>query len=164
MRRFGNGTMEATRYDKAGRTILKTQSNSQGQILWGEGYIYGSDGKRTASVDAKARVTLFEYDKQGRLSAVYYPYTKEHEDLLKKQAQANGLSTNGQAASNHYLSTDQKTELSLRLNQLHYSLASSLTSMQLFIKEEYSYDKNGNCLAKINPFGKKLNYHQQMIL
>ena len=154
LRKFGNGTTIQTSYDQAGRTSLKCQKNSYGEILWGEAYIYGQDGKRTATVDNRARVTLYEYDSQGRLSAVYYPYTAEHEEALKEEAGMNGLSTNGSAAINRYLSTQEKAALSSRLNEMHYSLASSLTTMQLFIKEAYSYDKNGNRIAKTSPLGK----------
>ena len=153
LRKFGNGTVEQTSYDKAGRITLKFQKDSSGKILWGEGYIYGADGKRTATVDNNASVTLYEYDRSGRLSAVYYPYTNEYETLLKKEAQTNGLSVNEPAAINRYLSSDEKAALSLRLNELHYTLSSALTTMQVFIKETYSYDKNGNRIKKITPFG-----------
>lgn len=154
LRKFGNGTTVHTRYDQAGRTTLKYQKNSFGEILWGEGYVYGQDGKRTATVDTNARVTLYEYDRQGRLSAVYYPYTQEHEELLKKEAETNGLPVNGSAAMNKYLSADEKSMLASRLNEIQYTLAYSLTTMQLFIKEAYSYDKNGNRTAKTSPLGK----------
>ena len=162
LRKFGNGTKEQTCYDKAGRITLKCQKNSLGEILWGEGYIYGADGKRTATVDNKAFITLYEYDKLGRLSAVYYPYSKNHEELLKKEAQTNGLSVNGELAINRYLSTEEKTALTSRLNEMQYTLAYSLTAMQLFIKESYTYDKNGNRTAKQTSFGKiEYSYDQE---
>ena len=154
LRKFGNGTSEQTRYDKAGRITLKFQKNPQGELIWGEGYIYSSDGKRTATVDINGLVTLYEYDNQGRLSAIYYPYTKEHEAVIKNEAQTNGLSTSNFAAINRYLSADEKAALSSRLNEIQYSLGYSLTTMQLFIKEAYSYDKNGNRIAKETSFGK----------
>ena len=54
LRKFGNGTTEATLYDKAGRTIVKAQNSERGELLWAEGYLYGEDGKRTATVFAQA--------------------------------------------------------------------------------------------------------------
>lgn len=75
LRKFGNGTEEHTLYDKAGRVIVKTQKNDHGELLWGEGYVYGSDGKRTATVDNQGRVTFYEYNPKGQISTVYYPYT-----------------------------------------------------------------------------------------
>jgi hypothetical protein len=53
-RHFGNGTSEATLYDNAGRTIVKAQNSERGELLCGEGYLYGEDGKRTATVFAHA--------------------------------------------------------------------------------------------------------------
>ena len=70
MRKFGNGTEEATLYDKAGRVTVKMQKNERGKLLWGEGYVYGSDGKRTATVDNSGRVTLYEYNKKGQLETI----------------------------------------------------------------------------------------------
>ena len=154
LRKFGNGTTVQTRYDKAGRTTLKYQKNSYGEILWGEGYVYDESGKRTATVDTNAHVTLYEYDKLGRLSAVYYPYTKEQEELLKNEAVANGLSSNEPIATNRILSANEKSALAARLNEMQYTLAYSLTTMQLCIKETYNYDNNQNRISKTTPFGK----------
>ena len=70
LRKFGNGTEEATLYDKAGRVTVKMQKNERGELMWGEGYTYGSDGKRTATVDNSGRVTLYEYNKKGQLETI----------------------------------------------------------------------------------------------
>lgn len=67
MRKFGNGTEEQTLYDKAGRVTVKMQKSERGELLWGEGYVYGSDGKRTATVDNSGCVTLYEYNNKGQL-------------------------------------------------------------------------------------------------
>ena len=137
LKKLGNGTTEETRYDKAGRITLKYQKDSRNEFLWGQGYIYSSDGKQSATVDINGKVTLYEYDKQGRLSTVYYPYT----------------STSKEAGTNLFLSNNQKAELSSRLNEIHPTLANSLTTMQVFIKESYTYDKNGNRITKTTPSG-----------
>lgn len=77
-RQFGNGTHEDTVYDKAGRVIVKMHKGLRGELLWGEGYVYGEDGKHTSTVDNTGRVTFYEYNKKGQLETVYYPYTQEN--------------------------------------------------------------------------------------
>ena len=153
LRKFGNGTTEQTRYDKAGRVTLKYQKNSRGELIWGEGYVYDNNGKRSLTVTAGGLITLYEYDTQGRLSTVYYPYSKEHEDFIKNEAATNGLPSNTEAAINKYLSTSEKTATSLLLNEMQYTLANALSTMQLFIKEAYTYDKNGNRISKTTGLG-----------
>ena len=86
LRQFGNGTSEETLYDRAGRVSVKMQKNYRDELLWGEGYVYGADGKRTATVDNAGRVTFYEYNPKGQLAAVYYPYTPELETKLKTES------------------------------------------------------------------------------
>lgn len=157
LRIFGNGTVEETLYDKAGRVIVKTHKSEAGQILWGEGYVYGTDGKRTASVDNQGRVTLYEYNKCGQLEKVYYPYTEEQINNLKHEAQINGLAVNTDAGENRFLSASEKNSFIPLLNSMQYGLAYNLTNLQVFIKESYLYDGNGNRIAKSIPYG-TINY------
>jgi RHS repeat-associated protein len=152
-RTFGNGIYVQTVYDNAGRTILKIQKDNSGNLVWAQGYIYDSDGRICASVDNMARVTMYEYDSQGRVSCVYYPYTQEHEEKIKSLAKENGLDTNVSLATNKFLSTSQKDALGELLNQMQYTLARLLLTNQIFIKESYSYDKNGNLLRRTNALG-----------
>ena len=132
LRKFGNGTTETTLYDRAGRITAKSHKSERGEILWAEGYLYNDDGKRSATVTNMAQVTLYEYNDKGQLSAVYYPCTDN-----------NGI--------NRFLSSKEKAELSVRLNEINYTLATSLTTMQVFKKEIYTYDKNGNLISKQTP-------------
>ena len=154
LRKFGNGTSEQTLYDKAGRVTVKTQKNSRGDLLWGEGYVYGSDGKRTATVDNLGRITFYEYNKKGQLSAVYYPYTEEMIRNLKAEAETNGLSTTAEAGENRFITSTERAELVPLMNSMQYGLAYNLTSLQIFIKESYAYDRNGNRTTKTTPYGK----------
>ena len=154
LRKFGNGTSEQTLYDKAGRVTVKTQKNSRGELLWGEGYVYGSDGKRTATVDNLGRITFYEYNTKGQLSTVYYPYTQEMINTLKEEAEANGLTTTAEAVENRFITSTERAELVPLLNSMQYGLAYNLTSLQIFIKESYAYDRNGNRTSKTTPYGK----------
>ena len=94
LRKFGNGTSETTLYDRAGRVTVKAQNSARGELVWAEGYLYGSDGKCTATVDNKGAVTLYEYNSKGQLSTVYYPYTQEMINLLKSEAEENNRYNN----------------------------------------------------------------------
>ena len=154
LRKFGNGTLEQTLYDKAGRITVKTQKNARGELLWGEGYVYGSDGKRTATVDNLGRITFYEYNSKGQLSSVYYPYTQEMINTLKEEAETNGLSTTAEAGENRFITSTERAELVPLLNSMQYGLAYNLTSLQVFIKESYAYDRNGNRTSKTTPYGR----------
>ena len=154
MRKFGNGTSEQTLYDKAGRVTVRTQKNSRGDLLWGEGYVYGDDGKRTATVDNLGRITFYEYNSKGQLSSVYYPYTQEMINTLKEEAGTNGLATTAEAGENRFITSTERAEFVPLLNSMQYGLAYNLTNLQVFIKESYSYDKNGNRTSKTTPYGK----------
>ena len=153
LRKFGNGTREETQYDKAGRVTVKTQKNERGSIMWGEGYVYGSDGKRTATVDNMGRVTLYEYNKHGRLETVYFTPTDGLIKNLKEEAQENGLPEVSEIGTNKYLPTDIRAELVLRLNSMQYGFSSNLKNLYAFVKESYSYDGNGNRKTKTTPYG-----------
>ncbi|MBO4532671.1 MAG: RHS repeat-associated core domain-containing protein [Treponema sp.] len=154
LRKYANGTREETLYDRAGRVIVKVQKSERGELLWGEGYVYGEDGKRTATVDNAGRVTLYEYNKKGQLSVVYYPYTQEHLQKLTEEAETNGLPVTAQAGENKFLSSQIHSQLVPLLNSMQYGLASVLTNLQIFIKESYAYDGNGNRISKTTDFGK----------
>ncbi len=123
VRKFGNGTKEETLYDTAGRITVKLQKNERNELLWAEGYVYGDDGKRTATVDNKGFVTLYEYNKKGQIQNVYYPYSQEIINNLKKEAEENGLPTNTDISENRYLPAEIKSGLIPLLNSMQYGLA-----------------------------------------
>ena len=153
LRRFGNGTAEVTHYDKVGRVTVKMQKSDRNELLWGEGYAYGEDGKRIATVDNTGRVTLYEYNKKGQLETVYYPYTQELINNLKTEAEENGLAAVAEVGENRYLTYTEKASLVSLLNSMQYGLSYNLTNLQLFIKESYTYDRNGNRSTKTTGFG-----------
>ena len=157
LRKFGNGTEEKTLYDASQRVIAKVQKNTAGDILWCEGYVYGSDGKRSHCVNSEGLVTFYEYNSQGRLSSVYYPYSKGLAESLKEEAEENGLNTFEDLAENRFLKTSEEKSLSKVLSLIHPSLTGKLKANQLLIKESYEYDENGNRSSKRTAFG-KINY------
>ena len=153
LRKYGNGTKEETLYDTTGRVILKTLKSERNELLWGEGYVYGEDGKRIASVDNNARLTLYEYNAKGQLSSVFYPYSEELIQNQKNEAMLNGLFSNAEIGENRFLSSAEKSEVIPLLNSMQYGLAYKLTNLQIFIKESYSYDANGNRKSKTTSYG-----------
>ena len=153
LRKFGNETSETTLYDKADRVIVKAQKSVSGELLWAEGYLYGDDGKRTATVDNTGQVTLYEYNKKGQLQTVWYPYSQEMINLLQAEAQENGLTTLTELGENRFLPSDIKSGLAPVMNSMQYGFSYKLTNMQIFIKESYAYDKNGNRSSKTTNYG-----------
>ena len=154
LRKYGNGTKEESLYDKAGRIIVKMLKSEQNELFWGEGYVYSADGKRIATVDNNARLTLYEYNPRGQLSTVLYPYSDEMLQKQKSEAIENGLSINVEYGENRFLSSSEKEAVIPLLNSMQNGLAYKLTNLQVFIRENYSYDANGNRIAKITPYGK----------
>ena len=153
VKKFDNGTQEKTLYDKAGRVVVKLHKTERGQLLWGEGYVYGDDGKRIASVNNSGNVTLYQYNNKGQLESVCYPYSKELYEKQKAEAEANGLTVNAPVAENQYLNSAIKAKLIQLLNSMQYGLSYELTNLQAFMKDSFTYDKNGNRKNKITPFG-----------
>ena len=104
---FGNGVSQHTAYDKAGRVILITEKSGNNILLRGEGYVYDSLGRRSATVSHSGAVTRYEYNPAGQLAKVLYPESQELRDLQEQEARQHGLfwqeSVSG--LSNGHLST-----------------------------------------------------------
>ncbi len=165
LRLSGNGVKEETVYDRAGRVIIKTHKSARGELLWGEGYVYNADGKRSATVDYQGRVTLYEYNKVGQLAEVYYPYTDYMVENVKHEAELNRLSTKTNPGENRYLTSSEKSALVLLLEQMQPGLGYVLSNLQTFIKEKYTYDKNGNRKTKTTRLGTiEYNYDSENFL
>lgn len=150
-RTLNNGNVQYRYYDKAGRIVLLKTEIRNRELLFAEGYVYGADGKRSAKVTSAGEVTLYEYDSQGRLSTVWNPATKDMEKLLTEEAEENGLPTLKELKENKYLSGSIQNELSALVYRMNSP--ARITPMQLFIKEQYSYDGNGNRITKTTAHG-----------
>ena len=85
---FGNGVSQHTAYDKAGRVILITEKNGNNILLRGEGYVYDSLGRRSATVSHTGAVTRYEYNPAGQLAKVLYPESQELRDCTGRRESA----------------------------------------------------------------------------
>ena len=151
---FGNGVSQHTAYDKAGRVILITEKSSNNILLRGEGYVYDSLGRRSATVSHTGAVTRYEYNPAGQLAKVQYPDSPELRDLHEKEARQHGLhwleSVSG--LSNGHLSSGEYTELSRLLVRMRNG-SGFLPATQVFRVESYTYDANGNRATKTTAYG-----------
>lgn len=151
---FGNGVSQHTVYDKAGRVILITEKNGNNILLRGEGYVYDSLGRRSATVSHTGAVTRYEYNPAGQLAKVQYPESQELRDLQEKEARQHGLfwQEGVSGLSNGHLSTGEYTELS-RLFVRMRNGGGFLPTTQVFRTEMYTYDANGNRATKTTAYG-----------
>ena len=153
-RSFGNGVSQYTSYDKAGRIVLITEKNSGNILLWGEGYVYDTQGRRTATVNHNGAVTKYEYNSMGQLTKAYYPELPELKALQEQEAYRHGLHWQESVSglSNGHLSAGEYTELSKLLTQMRNG-SGFLPVTQLFRTEMYTYDANGNRATKTTAYG-----------
>jgi RHS repeat-associated protein len=152
---YGNGVRQETHYDQAGRVILIRETDSRNSLLRAEGYLYDDQGRRSHSIDDQGSVTKYEYDRQSRLSAVLYPWTKEKSEADRKEAEEAGLyftpdKGNGERYS---LNAAEQTALRDLLNNAGPMRGNVVSTSQLIWRESYTYDRNGNRAAKTMPWG-----------
>ncbi len=150
---YNNGIEEEIFYDRAGRKILIVQKSAMKEVLWAEGYVYGKNGKRIATVNEKGAVELYEYNKRGFISKVYYPYSQSMVEKLKVDAEENGFPAVVDCGENKFLTAELKNAIDILMNKIGYGWDSKVSNMQLFICESFKYDGNGNRVEKKNPFG-----------
>ena len=79
-------------------------------------------------------------------------------DKFKAEADENKLSVNEDMAENKFLDADTKGKLAAVLNYAGFGFGDRITTMQLFIKESYEYDKNGNRIKTVTKNG-TINYN-----
>ncbi|MBC6712402.1 RHS repeat domain-containing protein [Treponema sp. Marseille-Q3903] len=72
---------------------------------------------------------------------------------FKAEADENMLSVNEDMAENKFLDADTKGKLAAILNYAGFGFGDKITTMQLFIKESYEYDKNGNRIKTVTKNG-----------
>ena len=154
-RTYGNGIRQETQYDLAGRVVMIRELNSGSQLLRAEGYLYDNQGRRSHSVDEEGKVTKYEYDRQSRLSAVLYPWTKEKAESDRIESEEAGLyftPEKGSGERSNLTGTEQTTLRDL-LNKAAPMRGNALLSSQMIWRESYTYDRNGNRATKTTPWG-----------
>ncbi len=154
-RTFANGITQYTMYDEVGRVLLITEKNTPGEIIRAEGYVYNKQGQIQIKVDENAFVTKYEYDMQGRLAIVYYPFNEDKVTLDKNEGANAGLFFTSDMKQGEllYLSNEEVNALSMVLNMVGYARSNSLRSVQTVWKESYTYDENSNRLTKTTAWG-----------
>ncbi len=154
-RRFANGVVQKTRYDKASRAVSIAQYNRTGQLISGEAYVYDETGRRSHTVNEKGLVTIYKYDNQSRLQTVYYPYNEDIKETARKEADKQGLyflPSQGNA-ENYFLSSSEMIKLRAAAENLSRARGNSITVNQVVWKESYTYDANSNRTSKTTAWG-----------
>ena len=154
-RKFANGVVQKTRYDKTGRTVSIAQYAKNGNLLSGEAYVYDETGRRTHTVNDKGLVTIYKYDNQSRLQTVFYPFNEDIKETARKEADKQGLyflPSQGNP-ENYFLSSSEMVRLRAAAENLARARGNSITVNQVVWKESYTYDANGNRTSKTTAWG-----------
>lgn len=157
-RTLGNGSEISKNYDKSGRISSIVQKDSNGKLLWAQGYVYNNDGRLYGKVDNTGAITLYEYDKMGRVSKVKYPAKKEVLEKQKKEAELFGLYIfdSDSGAQNEYLDSKDLMLFKNVPQEFGFGQDSVISTLQFFSPESYSYDLCGNLVSKKNSYGEIL--------
>jgi YD repeat-containing protein len=146
---------QETVYDVAGRTVMNRETDGRGELLRAEGYLYDGQGRRSHTVDEGGRVTKYEYDRQSRLSAVWYPWSEGKAGADRREAEEAGLMFSPQAGQGvrYTLSGEEVQRLREALNRGGINRGSLVGGNQLMGREEYAYDSRGNRASKTTGWG-----------
>ena len=149
-RHFRSGESTFSSYDNAGRLTLRTGYDSSNVRVFLAGYVYDDDGHISLSVDSDMNVTKYSYDSSGRLSSVSYPYSDELKNHFVSLLEE---STGFCGAENINVS-----RLSLRTGEFNLlqnlcAPVGSVTASQNVLSESFSYDSEGNMIARKTPLG-----------
>jgi len=152
-REYGNRTSLDFCYDKAGRMISVIEKDLAGNVINGEGYLYGEDGRRSATVDINGNITAYRYNKLGQIISVHYPADTEHFNHLKKEAVSAGLTPEESIFSSkeYFIPSDEYEKLLVLFENKITGF--SLPQTQNVYEESFAYDKNGNRTERTLPFG-----------
>ncbi|MCR4714873.1 MAG: DUF6531 domain-containing protein, partial [Treponemataceae bacterium] len=139
-----NGTRRETSYYRNGNVDKIIVKNERGIVLDAKAYIYSDDGRKEAIINGDGEVTLFDYDKQGRLSAVLYQDTtsnRQRESEILAEYKITDLRYN--QSESRYISKKVYEKIA-ELQNLCHNINRLIPTYRNFRKERFVYDKNGN--------------------
>lgn len=155
MRSYATGERTELFYDEAGRLILTVGYAPQHAVVFVEGTVYDAVGRKSLVLNTDFSVTRYQYDAQGRLASVQYPYSESLASYLQYLCAEAGLHNNDVAAvateNPHYTSAEYTA-----LKALCAHVGAGLSQPQLtgaLLQESFTYDKNGNLSGRKTPFG-----------
>lgn len=147
-----SGSIIETEYDIIGRPILVTHKDSENKIIFAEGTLYNNDGRICCTTDLEGNITLYEYDEHGRIKSVKYPYFESYKDNAEKEFFECGKEIKSEVKLfTIEIPMEYLKELQNIWNKLN--LANPEYSTEKVWTENYSYDKCGNRIIKVNPLG-----------
>lgn len=153
-RLYANGIRIDTMYDQAGRIVaLREVRVNGGLILRAYGYLYDSHGRVSHRIDERSRVTSYQYDAQGRLSAVLYPFDAGKREADLAEARRYGLVPIGQGQGQRQDFSLETASALGSVQALALGFHKGNAPNQLAWAERFSYDANGNRLTKLTAWG-----------
>ncbi len=155
-RSYTDGTRYQTRYDESGRTVVQWVSDSKGEVLWCQAYVYSTEsGRCIATANHRGEVTLYEFTEQGYISRILFTVTAEQADTIRQQAVRNGWTGDKKTVKGflHPLPLPLVESLKKALNTAHLTLGNVIHSTPCLSSIEYRYDSQGNRLSEITEYG-----------
>ncbi len=154
-RRYGNGIVQETSYDSAGRVTLIREIAPSRELLRAEGYLYDALGRRNYSVDERGNVTIYVYDAQSRLASVLYPYSEEKAEADRAEAEEARLHFTPDSGSPERYMLEAAVIEPLRslLDRMAPSRGNILAVANMQWRESFTYDHNGNRATKTTTWG-----------
>ncbi len=152
LRRFSSGETVSSSYDNAGRLSMRVGRDSSGSVLFVDGSLYDSDGHLTHSIDENMDLRCYEYDADGRLCSVAYPYSeslKSYFDALFEES--TGAAPSSLDVSRLAVRSEQFAKIQ---NIVSVSGAGRVSSDRNVLKESFEYDSEGNMVSRSTPVGR----------
>lgn len=152
LRRFSSGETVSSSYDSAGRLSMRVGRDSSGSVLFVDGSLYDSDGHLTHSIDENMDLRCYEYDADGRLCSVAYPYSeslKSYFDALFEES--TGAAPSSLDVSRLAVRSEQFAKIQ---NIVSASGAGRVSSDRNVFKESFEYDSEGNMVSRSTPVGR----------
>ena len=151
LREYKDGSSVEKKYDAAGRLTFIVHKDAYGKTLYGEGIVYGENGRIAYTVDKNGNFTHFEYDDRGRIKDVYYPYSERLENEDKSELISLGEICN--TFSYEYISVPAKYRQTIVSLLDEMNTGASLSNSQKIWRRSFVYDANSNRIEKKSLLG-----------